>query len=193
MDTAMTRRTRALVIFLVASLAVLISALALLWGRAFTVRHGSMEPLLRRGDRILISKRVSSIRNHEVVIFRWPTDDPSDARSQGLYIARVVGLPGQTVELRNGQLLVDGVVQNEPFVQHTGPTIDGATRVPPEAMAHLNSYGPARIPDGHVFVMGDNRDRAADSRFHGPVPITNITGKVILIVSGKSGIHTVSP
>jgi signal peptidase I len=87
--------------------------------------------------------------------------------SQGeeLLIKRVIGLPGETVEIRDGQVYVDGTLLEEPFTdQSTHPGRNSTVTVPPL----------------HIYVMGDNRDRSNDSRSFGPVPIDNVVGRAWL-------------
>jgi signal peptidase I len=101
---------------------------------------------------------VSQPRRGDVIVFEYPLDTSRD------FIKRVIALPGETVEVRNGQVLVDGKQVPEPF----GPN--------PTA----RNFGPQRVPPDTVFVMGDNRNNSSDSRAWGPLPQKEIIGKAIL-------------
>jgi signal peptidase I len=102
------------------------------------------------------------------------------------YLKRVVALGGQVVEVRDKMLLVDG----EPFpfpeeARHedfqTYPVGARSYGIAP-SLGNRDNWGPYRVPDGHVFLMGDNRDNSVDSRYFGPVPDTNIIGRARLVV-----------
>jgi len=101
---------------------------------------------------------VNQPRRGDVIVFEYPLDTSRD------FIKRVIALPGETVEVRNGQIFVDGQLLPEPF----GP--NPASR----------DFGPLRVPPGTVFVMGDNRNNSSDSRVWGPLPQNEIIGKAIL-------------
>jgi signal peptidase I len=94
-----------------------------------------------------------------VVVFWYPLD-----RSKS-FIKRVVGLPGETVELRAGRLFIDGKEAKEPYV--------------PAGFLDGSSYGPVLVPQESYFVMGDHRDSSNDSRVFGPVPARSIYGKAV--------------
>jgi len=121
--------------------------------------HG-MSPALNDGDRIFISKRIGNLQRGDVVIFYYPKD-PSRS-----YIQRVVGLPGELIELRDGQTLINGSPLDEPYVD-------------PKLNQALLDLKPARVPEQSYFVMGDNRDNSSDSRFWGTLPKSYIYGKFI--------------
>ena len=126
------------------------------------VEGTSMAPLLSDQERIFINKFVyhfEPIERGDVVVFWYPLD-----RSKS-FIKRVVGLPGEQLELRGGRLYVDGVELREPYVPRN--FLDGS------------SFGPVRIPDDGYFVMGDHRDSSNDSRVFGPVARQFIYGKAV--------------
>jgi signal peptidase I len=136
---------------------------------AFKIPSLSMFPTLKVGDHILVSKLSYGLRlplvkdslflfdspeRGDIVVFTRP-DEPHtiDDESSINLIKRVVGLPGETVELRGTQLLIDGKVLDESYARYEEHGIpDGY-------------FGPQRIPEGHVFLLGDNRDHSKDSRF----------------------------
>lgn len=128
-------------------------------GQATRVDGQSMEPSLHTDERLVVEKlsyRLHGPQRFDIVVIRVP--------SQGdeLLIKRVVGLPGELVEIRDGVVYINGVELDEPFVeQQTYPGRDAGVTVPPL----------------HVYVMGDNRTHSNDSRSFGPVPIDNIVGR----------------
>jgi signal peptidase I len=126
------------------------------------VEGTSMAPLLSDQERIFINKfvyRFEPIERGDVVVFWYPLD-----RSKS-FIKRVVGLPGETVELRAGRLYIDGKESKEPYV--------------PAGFLDGSSYGPVLVPPESYFVMGDHRDSSNDSRVFGPVPARSIYGKAV--------------
>jgi len=126
------------------------------------VEGTSMAPLISDQERIFINKfvyRFEPIGRGDVVVFWYPLD-----RSKS-FIKRVIGLPGESVEIRRGRVFVDGHLLDEPYV-------------PPE-YADLGNYGPFRVPPGEYFVMGDHRASSNDSRIFGPVPDQFIYGKAV--------------
>jgi signal peptidase I len=131
-------------------------------GQATRVEGQSMEPNLHTNQRLVVEKvsyRFRGPERFDIVVLRLP--------SQGdeLLIKRVVGLPGETVEIQDGHVSVDGRVLEEPFaVGETRPGRQASVVVPPL----------------HVFVLGDNRNHSNDSRSFGPVPIENIVGRAWL-------------
>jgi signal peptidase I len=126
------------------------------------VEGTSMAPLLTDQERIFINKfvyRFEPIGRGDVVVFWYPMD-----RSKS-FIKRVVGLPGEMVEIRQGQVYVDGKRLEEAYV--------------PPRFADTSNYGPIRVPPGEFFVMGDHRASSNDSRVFGPVPHRYIYGKAV--------------
>jgi len=126
------------------------------------VEGTSMAPLISDQERIFINKfvyRFEPIGRGDVVVFWYPLD-----RSKS-FIKRVIGLPGETVEIRHGRVFVDNRHLAEPYV--------------PPQYADLGNYGPFQVPDGEYFVMGDHRASSNDSRIFGPVPDRFIYGKAV--------------
>ena len=121
----------------------------------------SMEPGLRAGEHVLVDKltyRTRRPRRDELIVFPQPGDGQ-------LAVKRVVGLPGDSVALEDGVLVVNDAVRHESYVDHR--TVDSVY------------FGPKIIPPGTVFVMGDNRGPSIDSRDYGPVAVDSIVGRVI--------------
>jgi signal peptidase I len=134
----------------------------------FYIPSPSMVPTLEIGDRVLVNKfvyRFSDPQRGDIIVFRSVAEGGVDL------IKRVVGLPGDKVELRHGQVFLNGRRQNEPYVVNK-PCVSGRPKT--------CSYGPVTVPEGHYFVMGDNRANSEDSRFIGPVPKKTIVGEAFL-------------
>ena len=147
-------------------LAVVISVvLNLFVVQVIEVRQRSMETTLEQDDRVLVSKvdyRLGSPARGDIVVF----NSPSPATIP--FVKRVIALGGETVDLRGGQVFVNGELVEVP--QAHGSTLPQAAAV---------SY-PFTVPQGELFVLGDNRQSSSDSRSFGSVPIANVIGKVIL-------------
>ena len=130
----------------------------------FYVGSESMLPTLKVWDRVLINKLAYDLDEPErgdIVLFQSPEggEDP--------LIKRVVGLSGDTIEVRQDRLFVNGEPQREPYVNDEYRKLQGP-------------YGPKTVPKDHVFVMGDNRGNSQDSRDFGPVPEENLIGEALL-------------
>jgi len=152
--------------------------------QAFKIPSGSMIPTLLIGDHILVNKFIYGVRNpitrelwikgktpqrRDVIVFIFPENRKLD------FIKRVIGLPGEIVEIRNKVVYINGVPLKEPYVQHTDP------RILPREVSPRDNFGPVKVPPGHLFVLGDNRDQSHDSRFWGFVPIRDVKGKAFII------------
>lgn len=136
--------------------------------QAFYIPSGSMEPTLQIGDRILVGKfsyRLGTIRRGDITVFHFPLSPSRD------FVKRVVALPGETVELREGLVLINGKPLSELY----------PTPLPGGDRACTSSYGPKKVPEGQYFVLGDNRCNSEDSRFFGFVPAQNVVGKALLV------------
>jgi signal peptidase I len=131
---------------------------------AFRIPSESMVPTLEVGDRVLANKfiyRFTEPERGDIVVF----ESVGEGDDQKL-IKRVVALPGDEVEVRSGTLLVNGEEQEEPYLNKELP--------------FNGSYEPTEVPEGEVFVMGDNRANSADSRVFGPLPVENIEGEAFM-------------
>lgn len=134
--------------------------------QAFYIPSSSMERTLLIGDRVLVNKlsyEFGEIERGDIVVFERPPQDTGNPDIKDL-IKRVVALPGETVEVRAGQVMIDGRRLEEPYLQAN----DGAT------------VEPQKIPPGHYWVMGDNRAQSKDSRFFGPIPDDLVVGRAFV-------------
>jgi signal peptidase I len=158
--------------------------------QAFKIPTGSMETNLLIGDHLLVNKVVYSpsgapaesrllpkkaIQRGHVVVFKFPEDPTRD------FIKRVVGLPGETIEIRNKAVHVDGRKLDEPYVHFLEPPIDGADAETHPRGDGRDDWGPMTVPPGHLFVLGDNRDNSRDSRFWGFLPVDQVKGRALIV------------
>jgi signal peptidase I len=128
---------------------------------SYLIREHSMEPTLFHGERVLVTKisyRFAEPKAGDIVVFAHPEEEVD-------LVKRVVGLPGQTVEVVSGRLYVDGEPVDEPYVRRPGSG-DAASMT---------------VPEEYLFVMGDNRVNSKDSRYFGPVPRANVKGRAWLV------------
>jgi signal peptidase I len=146
-------------------LSVAIAALIVVFiAQPFVVDGTSMEPSLHEGERVVVSKlafRTAQPGRGDVVVFRFPADQ------RLRFIKRVIGLPGETVAIHDGQVLVNGRPLVEPYL------VDET----------LGDFPSVKVPAGHYFVLGDNRPNSRDSRYPevGMVPARNFVGKAVAI------------
>jgi signal peptidase I len=159
--------------------------------QAFKIPTGSMENNLLIGDHLLVNKFVygatlssieekilpiDPVRRQEVVVFKYPEEPERD------FIKRVIGLPGETIELRNKKVFVNGQPLDEPYVHFLEPPGDGRPGDPDYTDFDVRrQYGPVTVPPNHYFVMGDNRDNSQDSRYWGFLPREYVKGKALMI------------
>ncbi len=150
----------------------------------FQIPSGSMLPTIQIGDHIFASMYTygspipltdiklfkKPVKRGDIVIFPYPQDPSID------YIKRAVGMPGETLEIRNDQVFINGERLEEPYA-YFEPNERKARQAQGIAMAPTSRYGPVKIPKGKLFAMGDNRYNSADSRFWGFVDMDTISGK----------------
>lgn len=160
--------------------------------QAFKIPSGSMEKTLLIGDHILVSKfsygthipneipfinarlfddivLFSSVPERgDIIVFKFPKDETRD------FIKRVIGLPGDLLEVRRQKVYINNKLYEDPHARHTESPADSP-------LVPRDDFGPILVPDGHVFVMGDNRENSQDSRYWGYLDINKIRGKALMI------------
>ena len=141
---------------------------------AYRVSSASMEGALYEGDYIFVNKLAYDFGNPpqagDIIVFKYPNNPTKD------FIKRVVALPGQTVQVADKIVYVDGDVATIP---QYSKNID--KRMIPGDLSFRDNFGPYTVGPDEYFVLGDNRDDSKDSRFWGPVPSENIRGKALFI------------
>lgn len=154
--------------------------------QAFKIPTGSMEPNLLVGDHLLVNKflfapsagslermvlPMREVRRGDIIVFKFPEEPERD------FIKRVIGLPGDTIEVRNRQVRINGAVLDEPYAHYLFPVSHEES----DAFDVRARYGPVTVPDGHYFMMGDNRDNSQDSRYWGFLPAHYVKGRALMI------------
>lgn len=152
--------------------------------QAFKIPSGSMKPTLQIGDHILVNKfkygikipivrktliPIGDPKTGDLVVFIFPEDRSKE------FIKRVVGVSGDTIEIRNKRLFVNGLPHNDSYAIFTDDLII------PGSIQPRDNFGPVTVPPGMIFVLGDNRDQSYDSRFWGFVDLKDVVGKAFLI------------
>lgn len=158
--------------------------------QAFQIPTGSMENTLLVGDHLLVNKFVyastffpweekilpiKKIKRGDIVVFRYPEDPTKD------FVKRVIALEGETIEIKNKKVYINGKSIDEPYKIHKDSLIFNSNEFIPENFIIRDNYGPVLVPKGHYFVMGDNRDNSSDSRYWGFLPREMIKGKPWII------------
>jgi signal peptidase I len=153
--------------------------------QTFVITSGSMEETLLVGDHLVVDRFVygpaptaieravlplRSVRRGDIVVFRSPRQPELDL------VKRCVALPGDLVEIRNKVLVLNGKPLEEPYVQHADRFTGGVDSWHPDRIRR-DQMPPFRVPPGHYFCLGDNRDQSLDSRFWGPVPAHLVKGR----------------
>jgi signal peptidase I len=157
--------------------------------QAFKIPTGSMENNLLIGDHLLVNKLVfaptlssferavlptNPIARGDIIVFKYPEEPERD------YIKRVIGLPGETVELRNKQMFINGTPLAEPYVHYLiGDAVPGSPDY--TDLDVRRKYGPVTVPADHYFMMGDNRDNSQDGRYWGFLPRSYVKGKALFV------------
>ena len=156
--------------------------------QAFKIPTGSMENNLLIGDHLLVNKfvfgptplavgravlPVRPIRRGDIVVFKYPGEPDRD------FIKRVIGLPGETIELKNKKVHVNGQPIDEPYVHFLTPPSNDFQEV--TAYDLRERFGPVTVPADQYFVMGDNRDNSQDSRYWGFLPRHYVKGRALAI------------
>jgi len=173
---------------------IIIAILIALFIRAFVVQafhipSGSMEPTLVPGDYILVNKFIYGIRipyinirlfyykqpkRGDVIVFMYPKDPSKD------FIKRVIAIQGETVQIIAGKIYIDNTLIPDPWAYFD-------KNEPPGFISAVENFGPVVVPEGSLFVMGDNRNNSEDSRFWGVLPLNNVLGKAFVIYFSWNG------
>jgi len=158
--------------------------------QAFKIPTGSMENNLLIGDHLLVNKfllaptatalerallPIGVIHRGDVIVFKYPEDPERD------FIKRVIGLPGETVELREKQVYINGKKLDEPYVHFLEPPGAAGELHEVTSFDVRERYGPVTVPADHYFMMGDNRDNSQDSRYWGFLTRDYIKGRALFI------------
>ncbi|MFZ2491391.1 MAG: signal peptidase I [Thermoanaerobaculia bacterium] len=158
--------------------------------QAFKIPTGSMEDNLKIGDHIIVNKFIygprpegalaklfplRDVERGDIVVFRFPLQPDTD------FVKRVVGMPGDVIEIRDKKLLLNGETQDEPYVLFDDPQIYPNEPALPEPYRSRDQFGPYTVPPDSYFAMGDNRDRSSDSRYWGTVPRSLIKGRAFMV------------
>ncbi|HEU5232270.1 MAG TPA: signal peptidase I [Terriglobales bacterium] len=138
---------------------------------SFTIPNSAMEPTILQGEKVAAEMRPFQVSRGDLVIF---------AQEGQLFIKRVIGIGGDTLEGRNLQVFVNGKLLDEPYIEHIGKR--------PLGLKSLETFGPVTVPAGKLFVAGDNRDYSFDSRDtrFGLISTADVKGKPLEIVQSAS-------
>jgi len=174
-----------IILVLAAIVAVLIQSF---FFKAFIIPSSSMSPTLQIGDRVMVDRVTYYFRKPrrgDIVVWRYPPDDPRSLntnnpfywpiqqmgetlhlthRGTTPFVKRVIATEGETLELRKGQLYINGKKIKEPYIVND-----------------MSDFGPVKVPKGMFYGLGDNRPNSRDSRFFGPIPYRAVIGRVFLI------------
>jgi signal peptidase I len=158
--------------------------------QAFKIPTGSMENNLLIGDHLLVNKfifgptesrlerillPVKPVKREDIIVFKYPEEPDRD------FIKRVIGLPGETVEVREKKVYINGNALDEPYAHYLEPVATPSESHEVTSFDVRDRYGPVTVPPNHYFVMGDNRDNSQDSRYWGFLPREYIKGKALIL------------
>jgi signal peptidase I len=135
---------------------------------AFYIPSASMVSTLEEGDRVLVNKlsyKLHDVGRGDIVVFERPPGEPDNGIED--YIKRVIALPGETVEGRDGRVVVNGRYLNEPYLDEGTVT---------------SEFPPETVEEGKVWVMGDNREVSVDSRYFHAIPMDGIVGRAFITI-----------
>lgn len=150
--------------------------------QAFKIPSGSMKPTLKVGDHILVNKFIYGVKiplvretlipisepeREDVIVFIYPVNKSKD------FIKRVIGLPGEQIEIRGEKIYINGELYEDPCGHYGSGESPSSVSKP--------HFGPVTVPEDHLFVMGDNRSQSYDSRFWGFVPYDYVKGEAFII------------
>jgi signal peptidase I len=173
---ALVRRNAAFEIILIVALAIALAASVQAYAvKPYRIPSESMEPTLRVGDQVIVNRFSHHLGAQpevgDIVVFHPPT------ATDETFIKRVVGVAGDRIAVRDGRVVRNGELQPEPYARSCS---DGSECDTPRAV---------RVPDGHIYVLGDNRGASHDSRVWGTVPVSDVIGEAVAIYwpPGRAG------
>jgi len=155
--------------------------------QAFKIPTGSMEPTLLVGDHLIVNKMIfapsatgvervllptRNVRRGDIVVFKYPEEPERD------FIKRVIGMPGDRLELRSKVLYINDEPLAESWAHYAAPPSQEAFGA---SLDLREAYGPVTVPQGQYFMMGDNRDNSEDSRYWGFLPESYVKGRALFI------------
>jgi signal peptidase I len=163
--------------------------------QAFKIPTPSMEDNLKVGDHLVVNKFIygpkgtfldgllplRDVKRGDIIVFRFPENPDVD------YVKRVIGLPGDTVRVRNKVVYVNNRALIEPYVVHDDPEVIPDRPALPEPWRSRDQFGPVKVGPEQYFAMGDNRDHSADSRYWGTVPRANLKGRAFMVYWSYEG------
>ncbi len=200
---AIFKQTLAFFVQLLASVALFLFVRAFVV-EMFKIPTPSMEGSLLVGDFLMVEKLsfganipftnleippIRAPRRGEIIVFRWPEDKEIN------FVKRIVGVPGDTLMMEDGELILNGAPMDEPYVRHSSPESDPSAEAFGWQRNHLvgtlhahgiylpsrNNWGPLVVPDSNYFVLGDNRDNSLDSRYWGFVADSLVRGRPLMV------------
>ncbi|MFH1784416.1 MAG: signal peptidase I [bacterium] len=158
--------------------------------QAFKIPSGSMMDTLFAGDYLFVNKflygtkipftdtkiiPIKSPQRGDIIVFKYPVDPKRN------FIKRCIGLPGETLQIKNKQVYIDGKPIKEDYVVFKDKSLYPNVDYLAEGYSKRDNFGPVVVSQGAYFMMGDNRDSSYDSRFWGFLPKKNIKGKALLV------------
>ena len=175
--------------------AILVAVIFALFARtflfqAFQVPTSSMEKNILVGDHLIVNKFIFAphrdnllsrllpyrrVRRSDVIVFKFPEDPRRD------FIKRTIALPGETVEIRDKAVYVEGARLEEPRIFHADDRVWPDDPAMPDSSRRRDQSRPFTVPPDSYFALGDNRDNSYDSRFWGPVPAANLKGRAMFV------------
>jgi signal peptidase I len=145
--------------------------------RTYRTNSASMEPAVLKGEQ-MVMLRTKEIRRGDLVVFHSPLHE-----QQAPFVHRAVAIGGDMIEIRDKMLHLNGTPVKEPHARYDDDL--------PESYRAMRRFGPYQVPAAHIFVLGDNRDHANDSRYLGPIPMKLVRGKIIFVF-GRNGFRSVN-
>lgn len=152
--------------------------------RTYNIPTASMEPTIPVGSRLIVVRSHRANRG-DIVVFSYPM------QPDVTMIKRVVAVEGDTIEIRAKELFVNGKKVTEPYVIHTDETTYPANVSLPEPYRSRDHIAPFVVPAGKLYVLGDNRDESADSRYWGPIDRASVKGRPVLLINWKRGVRRI--